>query len=69
MKRGVRPRAGEHVSASGERTPIRFVETGDRDVFLAVTLDGAPVVVFSGESIVVDMIGPGQEVITHGSWE
>jgi hypothetical protein len=59
----VRPRAGWVVRKDGTEVALRFVQTEDPTVFLAVTVDGEPVGFDAADSFRVDVIGPGQSVV------
>lgn len=58
----IRPRAGYILHMSGAHTPVRFVPTEDPSVFLAVTVDGEPIVVEAHAHFCVDIVGPGQSI-------
>lgn len=58
----IRPRAGVVVRTDGTRFDVRFVPTGNPDVFLAVTPDGDPVVLGPADSILADVLAPGQTI-------
>lgn len=60
--RDVRPRSGVWERHDGTEHAVRFIETGETGVFLAVDVDGEPVLADQGDSITVDVIGPGQSV-------
>lgn len=60
--RDVRPRAGVWVRRDGTERAVRFIETGESGLFMAVDIDGEPVMADQGDSITVDVIGPGQSV-------
>lgn len=60
----IRPRVGEVRCRDGVVTPVRFVQTEDPLVFVAVTVDGERIVMQAGDQLLVDMLGPGQMVST-----
>jgi hypothetical protein len=58
-----RPRFGYVDHADNSRTPVRFVATSDPKVFLAVELDGRPLVIeIPADRVHIDVIGPGMSV-------
>jgi len=60
---GRRPRIGWVDHRDGARTEVRFVATADPKVFLAVTVDGAPILLDPyGDKLHFDMLGAGQTV-------
>jgi acyl dehydratase len=59
----IRPHGGFLRFRDGREMAVRFVPTGDPSRFLAVTVDGDPIVVDAHAVLVVDMIGPGQAII------
>jgi len=62
MPEVVRPRVGLVKCTDGTQYDIRFVPTGERDAFMAVTPDGDPVVLGVLDSIVADALAPGQTI-------
>jgi len=44
----------------GSRTEVRFVPTGDPDVFLAVTTDGERICLGQQDTLTADALGPSQ---------
>ena len=62
MSEPVRPRVGTLIRKNGETIELRFIETSDPGMFLAVTVDGDPVGPRPGDEAQVDVLGPGQGV-------
>lgn len=59
-----RPRLGSITHADGSTTPIFFEQTADPTVFAPIDFDGQPITAFqAGDTLHVDVIGPGQGVI------
>lgn len=58
----VRPHHGWVDRKDGTRTDVRYVPTEDPDMFLAVSIDGEPIEIEQGDSLRVDVIGPGQRI-------
>jgi hypothetical protein len=59
---GVRPRVGYLHRSNGETVELRFIETSEPGMFLAVTIDGEPVGPMPGDRANIDVLGPGQGV-------
>ena len=59
----VRPRAGGVRRRDGSEVPVRYVPTEDPAAFLAVTVDGDPIVLEAGDQLRADVLGPGQSIV------
>jgi hypothetical protein len=59
----IRPSAGKLIHVDGTETELRFVPTGCKHTFLAVTVDGDRVPFRRGDRVEIDRLGPRQSVI------
>lgn len=62
QRKPTRPHLAQITRADGTVEPLAVAKTADPLEFELTTLDGGPVEMREGDSIWVDLIGPGQSV-------